>query len=93
MVIGVARLDILIPGAHSLKDRRRVLKSLKDQLRSRFNCSVAEIGDKEKWARAQIAIAVVGDQSRFVNSQLDTMISFVANKPGAELLSVNLELL
>ena len=54
MVIGCLSLDLLIPGSNSLKDKRRVIKSLKDKIRSSFNVSVIE-APSDKWQRAKLA--------------------------------------
>lgn len=59
MFVGLARVVLQIPGARSLKDRRRVVKSLKDRLRARLPVSVAEVGDVEAWQVATLGIAVV----------------------------------
>ena len=52
MVIGVLQVEMHLPNTHSLKDKRSVVKSLKDQLRGRFNVAVAELAADEKWQRA-----------------------------------------
>lgn len=59
MFVGVARVVLQIPGARSLKDRRRVVKSYKDKLFARFKVSVAEVGDVERYQVAEIGIAAV----------------------------------
>ncbi len=65
MFVGVARLVLQIPGARSLKDRRRVVKSLKDRLRARLPVTVAEVGDVERYQLATLGVAVVsGDSDR-----------------------------
>lgn len=65
MFIGVARIVLQIPGARSLKDRRRVVKSFKDRVRARLPVSVAEVGDVELRQVATLGMAVVsGDASR-----------------------------
>jgi uncharacterized protein len=61
--VGVARLVISIPGARSLKDRRRVVKSLKDRMRARLPVSLAEIGDLERYQVATLGVAVVSNES------------------------------
>lgn len=93
MVIGVLKLELSVFGSRSLKDKRRVIKSLKEQLRSRYNCSVAETDYKDHWSRAQLAVCVVGDDSRFVNTQLNEISRFAENKPGAELLDIRIEMI
>ncbi len=91
MTIGVLQLDLRIPEARSLKDRRRVVKSLKDQLRNRYNCSVAELDPKDRWGRARIVACVIGDDSRFVNTQLDEITRFAGSR--TELIDYQIELL
>lgn len=84
-------MELLIPGSRSLKDRRRAIKSLKERLRSRYNCSVAEVGEKEKWGRAQLAACVVSDDSGHVHKQLEEIARFAANHHMAELTDYTIE--
>jgi len=93
VTIGLLQIDLRIAGSRSLKDKRRVLKSLKQQLRNRFNCSVAEIDYKDQWSRARIAACVVGDDARFVNTQLNEIARFVEFKGGAEILDYTIEMM
>ncbi len=86
-------MELFIPGSRSLKDKRRVVKSLKEQIHNRYNCSVAEIGEKDLWARASLAACVIGDDVRFVNTQLNEIARFAAQKNGAELLDYRIEML
>ena len=76
MTIGLLHMEILIPGARSLKDKRRGMNSLKTRLRNRFNCSVSEIGFKDKWGRSRLAVCVVSDESAHVDEQLQEIIRF-----------------
>ncbi len=93
VTIGLLHMDFLIPGARSLKDKRRVLKSLKQLLHNRYNCSVAEVDFKELWGRSRLAVCVVSDDSRHANEQLNEIARFAANKDGAELLDYRIEML
>ncbi|MDQ1257901.1 MAG: uncharacterized protein QG656_2509 [Candidatus Hydrogenedentes bacterium] len=93
MTIGLLQIDFLIPGARSLKDKRRVLKSLKQVMHNRFNCSVAEVEFKEKWGRARLAVCVVSDDSRFVNEQLNEIARFASMRGDAELLDYSIEMM
>lgn len=93
MTIGLLHMELFIPGSRSLKDKRRVVKSLKEQIHNRYNCSVAEIGEKDLWARASLAACVIGDDVRFVNTQLNEIARFAAQKNGAELLDYRIEML
>ena len=80
MTIGIARLGLFLGGSHSLKDKRMVLRRLKDLVRQKFNAAIAEVGDNDVWQRAVIGITVVGNERRFVESALDEVIGFVRGK-------------
>ena len=71
MVVGILRLSLYIHGASSLKDKRQVVRKVVDRLRSRFNVSVAEVGDNDIWQRAVIGIGAVSNDRSFVNEVLD----------------------
>ena len=71
MVVGLLRLTLYIHGASSLKDKRQVLRKVTDRLRSRFNVSVAEVGDNDVWQKAIVGIAAVANDHSFVNEVLD----------------------
>lgn len=73
--VGVLRLALRVPGSRSLKDRRRVVLSLRDRVQSRHHASVAEVGHLDAIDRAVVAIAVVGHDGRTVQARLDTIFS------------------
>jgi hypothetical protein len=66
-----------LPGLASLKEKRSVVKSLIGRLQSRFNISVSEIDHQDNKTIAVIGIAVVSNDSRFVNEQLDSILNFM----------------
>ncbi|NLE60031.1 MAG: DUF503 domain-containing protein, partial [Planctomycetes bacterium] len=70
MVVGTLSLKLAIFGAYSLKDKRRVVNSLKDRLKGRFNVSVAEVGSLDRWQQAELGVAMVANDGRFVESAL-----------------------
>lgn len=63
MFVGVARIVLSIPGARSLKDRRRVVHAFRDRARSRLSVSIAEVGDLERYQVATLGAAVVARDS------------------------------
>jgi len=93
MTIGVLEIDFRIPGARSLKDKRRVMQSLKHVMRNRYNCSVAETDFGDTWQRARLAVCVVSNESMHANQQLNEIVRFASNKAGAELLDYRIEML
>ena len=70
--MAVARLiiELHLPWAESLKDRRHFVRSLKDRLRHDFNVSVAEVGEAERWQRAEIAVVAVSGDRRYLEGLL-----------------------
>jgi len=93
VTIGLMHMDFLVPEARSLKDKRRVVKSLKQLLRNRFNCSIAETDFLELWGRCRLSVCVVSGDSRHANAELNEIVQFSANKNGQELLDYRIEML
>ncbi len=71
MTIGIARLALFIGASHSLKEKRMVLRRVKDLVRQKFNVSIAEVAENDVWQRAVLGIAVVGNDRRYVEGALD----------------------
>jgi uncharacterized protein len=70
MVVGVVVWDLHVAGCQSLKDKRQVVKSLKDRLHARFNVSAAETGNQELHQRAELAVCVVSTDRRHAQEVL-----------------------
>ena len=81
MVIGVRSFELHLPAAHSLKDKRSVVKSLKDRLHNEFNVSVAETGRHDIWQTAELTVCVVSTEQRHAASVLESVDRFVEANP------------
>jgi hypothetical protein len=77
-IVGVAHLDFRIPEARSLKDKRRFIKSFKDRTRNKFNASLAEVGGLETYRSAVVAVAMVSNDRRFLESSLQQIVNRAA---------------
>lgn len=75
--IGVLSLEVHIPESGSLKSKRSVLKSLKDRLRSKFNVSVAEVEDLDKWQKSGITVCMVGNDKARVDGSMQGVLSYI----------------
>lgn len=78
MVVGVIGWDLQVFGCQSLKQKRGVVRSLKDRLHQRYNVSVAETGHNDLWQRAEITACVVSNQRQHaekVLAKLDKLVS------------------
>jgi uncharacterized protein YlxP (DUF503 family) len=91
MVVGTLTLKLAIFEAVSLKDKRRVVKSLKDRLRHRFNVSVAEVGSLDRWQQAELGVALVANDGQFVESALDQVVAYVRQDASASLVDYDVE--
>jgi uncharacterized protein YlxP (DUF503 family) len=79
MFTGSAKICIHLQGITSLKDKRRIVKSVIERLKSRFNVSAAEIDRLDNKRMAVVGIAVVSNDRTFTISQLDTILNFIYN--------------
>jgi len=92
VTIGTLEIVLLIRESHSLKSRRRVVKSLTDRIRSRFNVSVADIGDQNVWQKVVIGVAVVANDGRYVNQVLTKVLNLVSSDLRAEIIDQSMEI-
>jgi len=92
MIVGTVEIRIFLPDARTLKDKRRVLSSLKDRIRGRFNVSVAEVEDQDMIQSATLAVAQVSNDSRYVNGALDKLVDMVRNSRVARLVDYHIEI-
>jgi uncharacterized protein len=93
MTVGIARITFRLHGNQSLKDKRRVVKSLVEKSRHRFNVSVAEVADQDVHQSAVIGVAVIGNDGRTLNSLLDRIIDFMDSLSLADLIDREVELI
>ena len=84
-------IDIHIPHSHSLKEKRRVLNSLKDKIRSKFSASVAEVGDSEKWQRAVLGISIINNSKSYLRKFQQEIMTLIETTGEAEVLESQLE--
>lgn len=73
MYIALLQFEIEVPGAESLKDKRRVVSSVKDKLHREHQCSVAEVGNQENASLAIMALAIVGSDRKYLRSVIDSI--------------------
>lgn len=91
--VGLLQLDIHVPAAGSLKDKRRHVKSFREGLRSRFNVSVAEVGDPDLWQRIHLAVTMVSNEEALIQETFEKAVALVARDTEVEILSRQVEML
>jgi hypothetical protein len=77
VVVGICKIDFLIHDNHSLKGKRRVIKSVVGKVKSRFNISIAEVENNDLWQRGSLGIAAIGNDEKFINAMLDKILNFI----------------
>ena len=81
MIIGLLEIEISIPDARSLKDKRSVIKSLKDRIAGKMNMSVAEIGHHDEWRRSRFAFVTVANEKRIVETRMSELQERLLSDP------------
>ncbi|NLY88491.1 MAG: DUF503 domain-containing protein [Firmicutes bacterium] len=91
MVVGVCRLKLRLPETFSLKDKRRIIKSLQDKIKARFNLSVAEIAFQEEKRFSELALAGVGTARDPIHRVFMKSLELVENDGRGEVVDVEVE--
>lgn len=94
MNIGALQVRLRLPENHSLKGKRKVVKSIISQVSSKFNVSVAEVDDHDMWQVATIGVSCVSNDGRHANEILSKVMDFIERVRGdAEVLDYEIEIL
>ena len=86
MIVGLLSVDLALFEAQTLKEKRRVVQSLKQKIRDRFNVSVADVGFQDEPKRCRLGVAMVSNDTRRIHSQFDKLVELVRHARGATLL-------
>ncbi|MCX7921881.1 MAG: DUF503 domain-containing protein [Clostridia bacterium] len=93
MVIGVCKVVLSIDEVFSLKEKRHIVKSIIERLRSRYNASIAEVDLNDKWQRAVIGISCVSNEAGHADSMMANIVNFIENDGRAVLADYSTELI
>lgn len=91
--VGLLQLELLLPGSHSLKDKRGILRSLKDRGRRMFNVAIAEVATQDHWQIATLGVVTVSEEAPFCEQQLRKFLEFAETFRDAEVGNYQLEVL
>lgn len=89
MVVAVRTWELQLPGAHSLKEKRAILQSLKTRLHNQFNVSVAETAHNDSWQRGELTACVVATDARHADSVLGAADRMVELHPGLRIVGTS----
>src|SRR5205823_10565924 len=77
MIVGVCRVTVMVGESHSLKEKRMVLRRIKDRVRQKFNVAIAEVGDQDLWQSAQLGFAVVSNERGYTEGLVQKVLAFI----------------
>ena len=90
MTVGSCKIELRIPESRSLKAKRRIVKSLRDRVRSRFNIGIAEVDRLDDWQRATLGVTAVSNDPRLVDETLSKVVNWI--EASGEVLVVDYEI-
>ena len=93
MFVGIGLLKIVIHQSSSLKEKRQVVKSILGKVRSKFDVSIAEVEDNDKWQKCSLGMAVVSNDSGHAHKMLETINEYIENLYLAEVVSFSVEIM
>jgi len=93
MPVGLLTLELHIPDAQSLKDKRQVLRSLKDKLRRQFNVAVAELDNQDVWQRSVVGVVTLSNEEKHVNEVLQKVLDEADRILGSSLINQAIEII
>ncbi len=93
MVVGTLKIEFYLAGNRSLKGKRKVVRSMVDKVKSRFNMSIAEVGSNDKWQKIELGISAVGNDRRHIDSSLNHVLGFLDSLCLAEIMNTEVEII
>ena len=89
--VGICQVELLLPQAQSLKDKRFVLNSVKARIGNKFNVSIAEVDQNDLWQRATLGMAVVANERKFIDQVFAKILSLLDGEDQLEVIKHQLE--
>lgn len=92
MVVGTLKIEFLIHDNHSLKGKRKIVRSMVDKVKHRFNAAIAEVGSNDNWQKIELGVTTVGNDRRHIESSLGNILAFVDSLYLAEIVNTESEI-
>ncbi len=93
MLVGIFQFLLLIPASESLKEKRFVIKSIKDKLQNKFNISIAEVDELDKWQKATLGISIVANEKKIIEQTFTRIFNFLDDHDQVEILDHQKEII
>ena len=92
MVVGTLRIELYLHDNRSLKGKRKIVRSMVDKVKHRFNVAIAEIGSNDKWQKIELGVSTVGNDRRHIDASLSTVLSFMDSLYLAEIVDSKIKI-
>ena len=92
MVVGTLKVEFYLTDNRSLKGKRKVIRSMVDKVKSRFNVSIAEVGSNDMWQKIELGISAVGNDRRHIDSSLSHVLDFLESLYLAQIVNTDIEI-
>ena len=92
MVVGTLLIEFRLFDNRSLKGKRKVVRSMVDRVKSRFNVSIAEVGSNDKWQKIELGLSTEGNDKRHVDSSLNHILGYVDSLCLAQIVQTKMEI-
>ncbi len=86
MLVGVCTIELFLPDSDSLKAKRVVLNSIKKRIRNKFNVSISEVDNNDKWQRVSLGLALVSNEQKFIDMTVSAVLKFIHGERGVEII-------
>ena len=92
MVVGTLKVDFFVHENQSLKGKRKIVKSMVDRVKNKFNVSVAEVGSNDMWQKIELGVSAVGNDRRHIDSSLGNVLGYLESLYLAEIVDTQTEI-
>jgi uncharacterized protein YlxP (DUF503 family) len=93
MVVGTLIIEFRLHDNRSLKGKRKIVRSMVDKVKHKFNVSIAEIGSNDKWQKIELGISTVGNDRRHIDASLNSILGYLESLYLAEIVNCKTEIL
>lgn len=91
MVVGILRIELHLYDNRSLKGKRKIVRSIVDKTKHKFNAAIAEVGSNDKWQKIELGVSTVGNDRRHVDASLSHILAFLESLSLAEIVDSETE--
>jgi len=93
MVVGTLKIELHLHDNRSLKGKRKIVRSMVDKVKHKFNVAIAEIGSNDKWQKIELGVSTVGNDRRHLDASLTNILAFLDSMYLAEIVDSRMEII